>query len=118
MASQVVSAYRSAAQEEKLAANNLPSRICEKGKRGQPLTDTQKAAKRLQSTVRVRVEHVFGAQAQMGRHLVRTISLARTQFKIGMMNLVYNMKRLGQLLKRDAQRLLCPGPRSDLSMAA
>ena len=40
------------------------------------------------------------------------------QFKIGMMNLVYNMKRLRQLLKRDAQRLLCPGPRSDLSMAA
>lgn len=71
------SAYRSEAREERLAANNLPSRICEKGKRGQPLTDTQKAAKRLKSTVRVRVEHVFGAQAQMGGHLVRTIGLAR-----------------------------------------
>ena len=112
------SAYRSEAQEERLVADNLPSRICEKGKRGHPLTDTQKAANRLKSTVRVRVEHVFGAQAQMGGHLVRTIGLARAQFKIGMINLVYNMKRLGQLLKRDAQRLLCPGPRSDPSMAA
>ena len=27
----------------------------------------------------------------------------RAKVKIGMMNLVYNMKRLGQLLKRDAQ---------------
>ena len=79
---------------------------------------TQKAANRLKSTVRVRVEHVFGAQAQMGGHLVRNVGLARVQFKIGMMNLVYNMKRLGQLLKRDAQRLLCPGPRSDPPMAA
>jgi len=49
------------------------------------------------------VEHVFGAQHAMGGHLVRTIGLARAKVKIGMMNLVYNMKRLGQLLKRDAQ---------------
>ncbi len=112
------SAYRSEAQEEKLAAASLPSRICEKGKRGHPLTDTQKASNRAKSTVRVRVEHVFGAQAQMGGHLVRTIGLARARVKIGMMNLVYNMKRLGQLLKRDAQRLLCPGPRRDPSRAA
>lgn len=55
-----------------------------------------------------RSEHVFGAQAQMGGHVVRTIGLERAKFKIGMMNLVYNMKRLGQLLKRDAKSLLCP----------
>ena len=54
----------------------------------------------------------------MGGHLVRTIGLARARVKIGMMNLVYNMKRLGQLLKRDAQRLLCPGPRRAPSRAA
>ena len=49
------------------------------------------------------MEHVFGAQHAMGGRLVRTIGLARAKMKIGMMNLVYNMKRLGQLLKRDAQ---------------
>ena len=41
------------------------------------------------------------AQAQMGGHIVRTIGLLRAQVKIGMMNLVYNMVRLGQLLRRD-----------------
>ena len=112
------SAYRSEAQEQKLAADNLPSQICEKGKRGQPLTDTQKAANRIKSTVRARVEHVFGAQAQRGGHLVRTIGLARAQIKIGLMNLVYNMRRLGQLLKRDAERLRCLDPRRDPSMAS
>ena len=61
------------------------------------------ALNRIKSKTRVRVEHVFGAQHAMGGHLVRTIGLARAKVKIGMMNLVYNMKRLGQLLKRDAQ---------------
>jgi transposase, IS5 family len=38
----------------------------------------------------------------MGGHLVRTIGLARAKVKIGLMNLVYNMRRLVQLLERDA----------------
>ncbi|MGA9667034.1 MAG: IS5/IS1182 family transposase, partial [Gallionella sp.] len=37
----------------------------------------------------------------MGGHIVRTIGLLRAQVKIGMMNLVYNMVRLGQLMRRD-----------------
>ena len=102
------SAYRSQEHEEKLAADNMPSQICEKGTRGHPLTDARKEANRVKSIVRARVEHVFGAQAQMGGHIVRTIGLERAKVKIGMMNLVYNMKRLGQLLKRDAKRLFCP----------
>lgn len=101
------SAYRSQEHEEKLAADNMPSQICEKGTRGHPLTDAQKETNRTKSKVRARVEHVFGAQAQMGGHIVRTIGLERAKVKIGMMNLVYNMKRLGQLLKRDAKRLFC-----------
>lgn len=102
------SAYRSKEREEKLANDNIPSQICEKGVRNHPLTEEQKEANRIKSKVRARVEHVFGAQAQMGGHIVRTIGLARAKVKIGMMNLVYNMKRLGQLLKRDAKRSFCP----------
>lgn len=112
------SAYRSQEHEEKLAATNMPSRICEKGTRGHPLTEAQKEANRIKSKVRARVEHIFGAQAQMGGHIVRTIGLERAKFKIGMMNLVYNMKRLGQLLKRDAKRLLCPNDGSGASAVA
>jgi hypothetical protein len=35
----------------------------------------------------------------MGGHLVRTIGLLRAKVKIGLMNLVYNMVRLVQLIK-------------------
>ena len=69
--------------------------------RNHPLTEEQKASNKEKSKVRARVEHVFGAQAQMGGHIVRTIGRLRAQVKIGMMNLVYNMVRLGQLLRRD-----------------
>ncbi|MDQ6646579.1 MAG: transposase, partial [Pseudomonadota bacterium] len=95
------SAYRSQEKEQLLADAHIASQINEKGRRGHPLTDEQKASNKNKSKVRARVEHVVGAQAQMGGHIVRTIGLGRAQVKIGMMNLVYNMVRLGQLLKRD-----------------
>lgn len=97
------SAYRSKEKEAQLAANNMPSQICEKGARNAPLTEGQKVSNKLKSKVRSRVEHVFGAQAQMGGHIVRTIGLLRAKVKIGMMNLVYNMVRLGQLMRRDGK---------------
>lgn len=93
------SAYRSKEQEEKLAQAKIASRICEKGARNHPLTDAQKASNKSKSKTRVRVEHVFATQAQMGGHIVRTIGLVRAAVKIGLMNLAYNMKRLGQLLR-------------------
>jgi IS5 family transposase len=95
------SAYRSKACEERLVAHEFESHIHEKGTRGHPLTDEQKASNRIKSKTRARVEHIFAAQHAMGGHIVRTIGLARAKVKIGMMNLVYNMKRLFQLIKRD-----------------
>ena len=95
------SAYRSQEKEAQLAAANIASRICEKGVRNHPLTEAQMASNTETSKVRSRVEHVSGAQAQMGGHIVRTIGLLRARVKIGMMNPVYNMVRLGQLLRRD-----------------
>ncbi len=91
-------AYRSEEIEAKLRARGLISRIHRKGKRGKPLTEQAMKSNRTKSSVRVRVEHVFGAQANdMGGTLVRTIGLARAKAKIGMKNLVYNIRRLGQL---------------------
>jgi len=95
------SAYRSSEKENLLTKDQIPSRICEKGVRGKKLTKDQKTNNREKSKIRVRVEHVFGAQAHMGGHMVRTIGILRARVKIGMMNLVYNMVRLGQLLRRD-----------------
>jgi IS5 family transposase len=95
------SAYRSAAQEQRLTDAEIASQVCEKGTRSQPLTEEQKLSNRTKSKVRARVEHVFGAQAAMGGHVVRTIGLQRAKVKIGLMNLAYNIVRLMQLLKRD-----------------
>jgi len=95
------SAYRAQEREATLAAEGFESQIHEKGTRGHPLTEEQKASNRIKSKTRARVEHVFGAQHAMGGHLVRTIGLARAKVKIGMMNLVYNMRRLIQLIRRD-----------------
>ena len=92
------SAYRSEEMEAKLRARGLKSRIHRKGKRGKPLSEQAKASNRTKSSVRVRVEHVFGAQTNdMGGTLVRTIGMVRAKAKIGMKNLAYNMRRLVQL---------------------
>ena len=97
------SAYRSAEKEAALQEMKLESQICEKGTKSHPLTESQKASNHTKSKIRSRVEHVFGAQAQMGGHIVRTIGILRARVKIGMMNLVYNMVRLGQLIRRDSE---------------
>ena len=90
------SAYRSQeAEEEKLAARGFTSRIHRRGCRGKPLTARQEAANKTRSSVRARVEHVFGSQhTSMGGKLLRTIGIARASMKIGMQNLAYNMRRL------------------------
>ena len=73
--------------------------------RGKPLGEQAKSSNRTKSSVRVRVEHVFGAQTNdMGGTLVRTIGMVRASAKIGMKNLAYNMRRLVQL------RRLNPSP--------
>ncbi len=95
-------AYRSAGIEAVLKARKLTSHIHRKGTRGKPLTGQASKSNRTKSTVRVRVEHIFGAQVNdMGGVLVRTIGLVRAKAKIGMKNLVYNMRRLGQLRRLD-----------------
>ena len=97
------SAYRSQANEEKLAARGLRSHIHKKGQRNKPLSEAQKRANTRKSKVRVRVEHVFGSMTnEQGGLYFRVIGLARTATKIGLMNLVYNMRRLVQIDKLRA----------------
>ena len=92
------SAYRSAEIEQRLKEKGYRSRIHRRAARNRPLSQTQEAANTVRSKVRARVEHVFGHQENsMGRKIVRTIGMARARFKIGMMNLGYNIRRLVQL---------------------
>jgi IS5 family transposase len=97
------SAYRSAAIEQRLKEKDLMSRIHRRAVRSHPLSEKQKAANTTRSKVRARVEHVFGHQENsMGRKIVRTIGIARARFKIGMMNLGYNIRRLVQIERAAA----------------
>ena len=89
------SAYRSAETERTLTARGFRSRIHKRGRRNRPLTEAQSNANRRKSNVRARIEHVFGAQENApGGRLVRTVGMVRATIKIGLQNLVYNIRRL------------------------
>jgi transposase, IS5 family len=89
------SAYRSAETEATLKAQGFKSRIHVRAARSHPLSKTEEEANRKKSRVRARVEHVFGAQQiSPGGRIVRTIGIVRARAKIGLQNLVYNIRRL------------------------
>jgi IS5 family transposase len=72
----------------------LKSRIHRRAYRNRKLREAQKAANTTRSKVLARVEHVFGDQKNaMGAEIVRTIGIVRARCKIGMTNLVYNIRR-------------------------
>ena len=94
-------AYRSKANEEFLAKHGFVSRIHRKAPKGlrearprRPMAETTRRANALKSKVRSRVEHVFAVQKNKMELFIRTIGAARATTKIGLVNLVYNMKRL------------------------
>ena len=92
-------AYRSSANEAFLDKHGFVSRIHRKKPKGRPMPEATRRANNAKSKIRSRVEHVFAEQkARMGL-FVRTIGIARAKTKIGMANLVYNMRRLAWLTR-------------------
>ncbi len=92
------SAYRSAEIEKMIKTKGLTSRIHRKGRRNKPLNKREEKGNKTRSTVRVRVEHIFGSQSNdMGGTLVRSIGIVRAKARIGLKNLAYNMRRMVQL---------------------
>jgi len=88
------SAYRSGQSDQELKRLGLKNEIHHKGYRGRPLSEAKLRVNKKRSKIRARVEHVFGYQQNsLGGKLVRTVGMARARAKIGMMNLVYNMRR-------------------------
>lgn len=96
------SAYRSAQRETELKARGYRSHIQTKGTAQKKLSERAMKANHYRSKVRVGVEHVFAAQTAMGGMLVRTIGIARARVKVGMMNIVYNLRRWAYLEARCA----------------
>jgi transposase, IS5 family len=96
------SAYRSKKNEALLRDRMLMSRIHRKKPPQRPMPANLARANAKKSAVRAHVEHIFAEQkARMGL-CVRTIGIARATTKIGLANLVYNMRRLIWLERQSA----------------
>jgi len=84
---------------ESCLGTTIENQICEKGYKNKPLTEEQKMLNKKKSSVRVRVEHVFGFMTNSMKGMsIRCIGIERAKFAIGMMNLVYNMSRYRYLV--------------------
>src|SRR4030081_3724512 len=87
-------AYRSAANEEFMERNGFVSHVHRKRPKGRPMPEAIRRANNAKSKIRSRVEHVFAEQKDRMGLFIRTIGIARAKTKIGLANLVYNIKRL------------------------
>jgi len=87
---------------QKCIPEHIKNRIHEKGYRNRPLTKTQERNNRAKSRIRARVEHVFATMQQFGGKTIRTIGIARAEIQIGLLNLVYNLKRYVYLMEAQA----------------
>ena len=92
------SAYTGEAIAADLRAKRVRNHIHEKGRADAPLSPLQKAANRIKSKVRARVEHPFAfMEKSLGGIYNRCIGFVRNANQIGMMNLCYNLCRFVQL---------------------
>ncbi len=87
-------AYRSKANEEFMEKNGFVSHVHRKKPKGCAMPEALSRANNAKSKVRSKVEHVFAEQKDRMDLFIRTIGIARAKVKIGMANLVYNIKRL------------------------
>ena len=95
-------AYRSKKNEAHMAKHGFVSQLHRKKPKGRPMAERTSRANGRKSKIRARVEHVFAVQKGPMALFIRTIGIERARTKIGMANLVYNMKRLVWLNARGA----------------
>ncbi len=96
------SAYWGKPVAEKLPENVI-NMIHERGTKKKPLSEEQRENNRKKSTVRCRIEHIFGFMTNsMHGITVRTIGIERATFNIGLLNLIYNLCRF-EFLSRPAK---------------
>ena len=87
-------AYRSKANERFMAENGFVSRLHRKKPPDRPMPVRTARANGAKSKVRAKIEHIFAEQKSRMGLFIRTVGLARARTKIGLANLVYNVKRL------------------------
>jgi len=92
------SAYTGEKQKKVIRKYRLKNKVHEKGYRGKPLTDKQKAKNKTKSKTRVRVEHIFGFMEQsMNGLVVKSVGIVRATGIISLINLTYNLFRYEQI---------------------
>ena len=92
------SAYTGEKQEEIICKYKMKNEVHEKGYKGKPLTEEQKASNKIKSQTRARVEHVFGFMEQsMNGLALKSIGIVRATGIIGLINLTYNLFRFEQV---------------------
>lgn len=87
-------AYRSEENETLLKENGFTSQLHRKKPKGKDMPQHIQRANGKKSKVRSKVEHVFAVQKHLMALFIRTIGLKRAHVKVGLANIVYNMKRL------------------------
>jgi IS5 family transposase len=87
-------AYRSAANEAFMTKNGFVSRVHRKKPPNRPMSKAARRANNAKSRIRSRIEHVFAEQKERMGLFIHTVGLPRATTKIGLANLVYNVKRL------------------------
>lgn len=94
------SAYKSAECDERLAQLGISNYIHEKGARNHPLDEIQKRKNTIKSSIRCRIEHIFGhIENSMGGSGFEYIGLKRITAAVGLRNLAYNFVRYVQLIR-------------------
>ncbi len=94
------SAYTGPTVEAAILKNKMKNCTHEKGYRNKPLTEEQKKNNGRKSSVRVRIEHIFGfVENSTHGSYIRCIGRIRAESQIGLMNLIYNLFRYIQLQK-------------------
>jgi transposase, IS5 family len=86
--------YRSRKNETLLRQRMLVSHLHRRKPAGRPMPVRTAGANGKKSMVRAHIEHIFAEQKHRMGLFVRTIGLARATTKIGLANLVHNMRRL------------------------
>ena len=87
-------AYRSAATVALLVRRGLVPQVQRAKPRGRPMPANGARGTATRAWVRVAVEHVFAAQTCRLGLVIRSVGLARARARLGLANLVTNMRRL------------------------
>jgi len=86
-------AYRSKANEDFMEKQGFVSKVHRKKPHLKPMPQHIQRSNAGKSVIRSRVEHVFADQKSQTGLFIRTIGISRATMRIGLANVVYNMRR-------------------------